>query len=239
MSRAARALSGLLLAIGIGITAITVYFIGYTCIWKALDLLDKSRQLSETLGSWSPVLVLMAIMAALGAILTKAGADLMGKIIEQRREVQRLPAPPPSTPPSTPPPPSARPTETTPPSITTPPTTPTPTRPPKPAWQPPPPPSLGVELPRELPREREVTREEEGPARLAFEVARRERLFPPPPSRPSKPTAEEAKPEEAPRGPERPELPPPPGRPTEARPGLSEDELNRILRILRERRRKT
>ena len=228
MSRAARALSGLLLAIGIGITAIIVYFIGYTCIWKALDLLDKSRQLAETLGSWSPVLVLMAIMAALGAILTKAGADLMGKIIEQRREVQRPPTPPPSAPPTTPPPPSARLAETTPPSITTP----APARPPKPAWQPPPPPSLGVELPRE----RELTREEEGPARLAFEAAKRERLFPPPPS---KPTAEEAKPEEAPKGPERPELPPPPGRPTEARPGLSEDELNRILRILRQRRRKT
>ncbi len=239
MSRAVRALSGLLLGIGIGITAITIYFISYACVWKALALLNKPHELSETLGSWSPILVLMAIMAALGAILTKAGADLLGKTAEVRREVRMPPVQPPSAPPTPPSaPPSAKPEEFKPPSITpmAPPSR--PSRPPEAPRPPSPPPSFKVEAPRE----RELPRGEEGPARIAFEVARRERLFPPPPAgprRPAAPAAEEARPEEAPRGPERPELPPPPSpRPPEARPGLSEDELNRILRILRERRKK-
>jgi len=82
------------------------------------------------------------------------------------------------------------------------------------------------------PRPPEATRppeREERPARMAFEAAIPERGRPPAPRPPSPPAEERAPPRPGPRA-ER-------GAP-EVRPALDEDELSRIIRILRERRKR-
>ncbi|RLI08173.1 hypothetical protein DRO32_02695 [Candidatus Bathyarchaeota archaeon] len=203
MSRVARAVGGVLLAVGIGIALFTVFFIHY-CIWTAIKLLEKPHELASTFGSWGPFLIMMILLASLGAALAKSGADLIGMSLA--REGARGVAPGP------PPPPTPRPTAEAGPRAV----------------------ERGAEaaLPSGLPPippRRAVEREEERPPRISLRPTEPSPLFPPPPR------AEGLAPEEE-----------KPGAPEErkvegpsAGPALPEDELSRILRILRERRRRT
>ena len=85
---------------------------------------------------------------------------------------------------------------------------------------------------------------EERPAHMAFEMALREEAppsLPRPPRPPAAPPTAEGRRAPPKPGPPAERAKPPPGeagRPPEVRPALDEDELSRIIRILRERRRR-
>ena len=191
MVRLERALGAAISIIGIGIALFMTFCVAYYFMPNMLE--SHYSRIEEVLASWTPQIIMTAMLMILGIGFVKLGSSLMRHAAPERTkavEVEETPAeraPPPFTLPRTPGPPETRP----------------------------------------RPSERE-----ERPTHMAFEAAIREEVpFPTP--RPSRPRAGEIasqRPAPQPTGRE--------GHP-EARPALDEDELSRIIRILRERRRKT
>mgnify|MGYP000633818348 CR=1 FL=1 len=104
----------------------------------------------------------------------------------------------------------------------------------RPSPPPPPPSFLPPPRPAETRRPASPPREEERPSHLAFRAAMKEEEVPPEAPPPPPPPRETPRPPVKPEEGAKPEV----RRAPEVRPALNEDELSRIIRILRERRRR-